>query len=190
VAEHRFDPIAFVFGGLALAAGTIVLTGGELTSEGRVLLPLGLITLGIAVLLSVLRRDPRVAAAFDTTADPSDDDGRSDLDDLFAPVDDVLTHWPPDSAPRPAGTDAGGDTLADTGVAAEADVGAGATSSDDETVADDTVTNDTVTDDTVTGDTVTGETSTDDTTTDDTVTNETSDDDTVTDDTRPGDGPH
>ena len=154
MAEHRFDPIAFVFGGLALAAGTIVLTGGELTNEGRVLLPLGLITLGIAVLLSVLRRDPRVAAAF-APADPSDDDGRSDLDDLFAPVDDVLTHWPPDSAPRPAGTDAGDDTLTDTGVAAEADVGAGATSSDDppadDTVADDTVADGTVTDDTPPG---------------------------------------
>jgi hypothetical protein len=168
VAEHRFDPIAFVFGGLALAAGTIVLTGGELTNEGRVLLPLGLITLGIAVLLSVLRRDPRVTAAFEPPAEPSDDDGRSDLDDLFAPVDDVLTHWPPDSAPRPAGPVTGDDTLTDTdtdtGVAADADTGAGTAPSDD-TPSDDTPADDTVADDTVA-------------------------DGTVTDDTPPGGGPH
>ena len=93
MAEHRFDPVAFVFGGLALAAGTIVLAGGELTEEGRVLLPLGLITLGIAVLISVLRRDPRVAAAFDPPADPPIGADHSDLDDLFAPVDDVLATW-------------------------------------------------------------------------------------------------
>jgi hypothetical protein len=132
VAEHRFDPIAFVFGGLALAAGVIVLAGGELTSEGRVLLPLGLITLGIAVLLSVLRRDPRVAAVLDPPTEPPDDHGRSDLDDLFAPVDDVLIHWPPDPAPRPAGTEAGDHTPAG------ADAGVETAAAD----ADDTVTDD------------------------------------------------
>lgn len=119
MAEHRFDPVAFVFGGLAVAAGGIVLTGGELTDEGRVLFPGGLIALGCAVLVNVLRRDPAVAPAVGSPSvppgvDPDDSEAgsdHSDLDDLFAPVDEVLTSWPSDPAPvaadpaRPAGTD-------------------------------------------------------------------------------------
>ncbi|MDD9372256.1 MAG: hypothetical protein PV358_19190 [Acidimicrobiales bacterium] len=98
MAEHRFDPVAFVFGGLALAAGTIVLTGGELTDEGRVLLPGGLIALGVAVLASVARREVRDAPAIEPSAAAGGENGgdHSDLDDLFAPVDDVLTSWPTD----------------------------------------------------------------------------------------------
>lgn len=106
MAEHRFDPVAFVFGGLALAAGGIVLAGGELTDEGRVLLPGGLIALGFAVLVNVVRRDPRVAAAVSPTAAEDERDDHSDLDDLFAPVDDVLNSWPSEPAPSP---DASGD---------------------------------------------------------------------------------
>ena len=100
MAEHRFDPVAFVFGGLALAAGTIVLAGGELTDEGRVLLPGGLIALGVAVLASVARREGREAAAIEPSAVIGGESGddHSDLDDLFAPVDDVLTSWPTDPA--------------------------------------------------------------------------------------------
>lgn len=95
MAEHRFDPVVFVFGGLALAAGAIVLTGGELTDQGRILLPGGLIALGLAVLASVARRDPRPAAEVEApTGQPVWDD-HSDLDDLFAPVDEVLTSWSP-----------------------------------------------------------------------------------------------
>lgn len=133
MAEHRFDPVAFVFGGLAVAAGGIVLTGGELTDEGRVLLPGGLIALGCAVLVNVLRRDPPTVAAVGSLSVPPGgdlDDGdagsdHSDLDDLLAPVDDVLTSWPSDPArmdtdpARPARTDddphrAGGHGTADT----------------------------------------------------------------------------
>ena len=118
MAEHRFDPVAFVFGGLALAAGTIVLAGGELTDEGRVLLPGGLIALGVAVLASVARREGREAAGIEPSAVIGGESGddHSDLDDLFAPVDDVLTSWPTDPAPaRDTGTEqdpADGDTVA------------------------------------------------------------------------------
>jgi len=116
VAEHRFDPVAFVFGGLALAAGTIVLAGGELTDEGRVLLPGGLIALGVAVLASVARREGPEPAATEPSAAIGGESGddHSDLDDLFAPVDDVLTSWPTDPGPaRDTGTDpADGDTVA------------------------------------------------------------------------------
>jgi len=116
VAEHRFDPVAFVFGGLALATGTIVLAGGELTDEGRVLLPGGLIALGVAVLASVARREGREAAAIEPSAAIGGESGddHSDLDDLFAPVDDVLTSWPTDPA-RDTGTEqdpADGDIVA------------------------------------------------------------------------------
>lgn len=127
MAEHRFDPVALVFGGLAIAAGSIVLTGGELTDEGRVLVPGGLIAAGCAVLVNVLRRDPAVPTAVGSPSvlpgvDPDDSDAgsdHSDLDDLFAPVDEVLTSWPSDPArmatdtARPAGTD--GDPHRDEG---------------------------------------------------------------------------
>jgi hypothetical protein len=45
-----------VFGGLALAAGFVVLAGGSLTDEARVLLPAGLIALGVALLVKVAGR--------------------------------------------------------------------------------------------------------------------------------------
>jgi len=53
---HRFDPVAAVLGLLFLAAGVVVLTGGELIDEGRVLVPLGLIGLGAALLARVAGR--------------------------------------------------------------------------------------------------------------------------------------
>jgi hypothetical protein len=61
VADHPFDPVAFVFGGLALAAGIVVLAGGSLTDEARVLLPAGLITLGLAMFVKLARREPAPA---------------------------------------------------------------------------------------------------------------------------------
>ena len=48
--RHPFDPVAFVLGTLAVTAGLIVLGGGELL-EARLLIPLGLVALGIAVLV-------------------------------------------------------------------------------------------------------------------------------------------
>jgi hypothetical protein len=51
VARHPFDPVSFVFGLLATSAGIVVLADGELVEEARILLPLGLIAFGVAVLL-------------------------------------------------------------------------------------------------------------------------------------------
>jgi hypothetical protein len=53
VDRHPFDPVKFVLGSLALAAGLIVLAGGELIDSARVLLPCGLIAFGIAVLVKL-----------------------------------------------------------------------------------------------------------------------------------------
>ena len=49
--RYPFDPVAFVLGTLAVTAGVIVLGGGELLEEARLLIPLGLVALGIAVLV-------------------------------------------------------------------------------------------------------------------------------------------
>lgn len=132
MARHPFDPVSFVFGGLALAAGFVVLAGGSLTDEARVLLPAGLIALGVALLVKVAGRpdEPSPAPAGASTAShrgPDDpfatmpDDviagAESDLDRLFAPVDDVLSAWDADRAA--ATVLAGGDTGIDpVGVAA------------------------------------------------------------------------
>jgi hypothetical protein len=51
VDRHPFDPVAFVLGTLAVTAGFIVLGGGELLEEARLLIPLGLVALGIALLV-------------------------------------------------------------------------------------------------------------------------------------------
>jgi hypothetical protein len=114
VASHPFDPVAFVFGGLALTAGVVVLAGGSLTDEARVLLPAGLITFGVAMFVKVARREPSLFAdptvdPFAPAAGPAGDD--SDLDHLFAPVDDVLSRWDADRAA--AGAPAGDTLVAD-----------------------------------------------------------------------------
>ncbi|HEY6416562.1 MAG TPA: hypothetical protein VIX41_10005, partial [Acidimicrobiales bacterium] len=114
VPRHRFEPVAFVFGAVFVAAGVIVLAGGELTEEGRALVPTGLIALGVALLVHVGRRGrpPAPAGPVATPAARVDD---QDLDDLFAPVDDALADWdranaaagPADaSAPAIPGTEA------------------------------------------------------------------------------------
>ncbi|HEY7070988.1 MAG TPA: hypothetical protein VH479_12775 [Acidimicrobiales bacterium] len=54
--RHSFDPVTFVLGSLALAAGLIVLGGGELIGNARVLVPLGLIAFGLAVLVKLSGR--------------------------------------------------------------------------------------------------------------------------------------
>lgn len=51
--KHPFDPVTFVLGCLALAAGLIVLAGGDLIDNARVLLPCGLIAFGLAVMVKL-----------------------------------------------------------------------------------------------------------------------------------------
>ena len=99
--RHRFEPVALVFGAVFVAAGLIVLAGGELTEEGRALVPAGLIALGVALLVHVGRRGrpPAPAGPVAPPLPPVDD---RDLDDLFAPVDDALADW--DRANAAAGT--------------------------------------------------------------------------------------
>jgi hypothetical protein len=53
VDKHPFDPVTFVLGCLALAAGLIVLVGGDLIDNARVLLPCGLIAFGLAVMVKL-----------------------------------------------------------------------------------------------------------------------------------------
>jgi hypothetical protein len=43
--------VSFVLGLMAVASGLIVLAGGNLVEQARILLPLGLIAFGIAVLV-------------------------------------------------------------------------------------------------------------------------------------------
>jgi hypothetical protein len=85
--------VAFVFGAVFVAAGLIVLAGGELIDEGRALIPAGLIALGVALLVHVGRRGrpPAPAGAVAPHAPQVADD--RDLDALFAPVDDALADW-------------------------------------------------------------------------------------------------
>jgi hypothetical protein len=92
VPRHRFEPVAFVFGAMFVAAGVIVLAGGELTEEGRALVPGGLIALGVALLVHVARRG-RPPAPAGPVAPPAPRDDDRDLDDLFAPVDAALADW-------------------------------------------------------------------------------------------------
>jgi hypothetical protein len=104
VPRHRFEPVALVLGAVFVAAGVIVLAGGEVTEEGRALIPAGLIALGVALLVHVDRRGRPPAPAAAPPAPRLDD---RDLDDLFAPVDDALADW--DRANATAGpADAGG----------------------------------------------------------------------------------
>ena len=74
--SHRFNPVALVFGLVFAAAGAIVLSGGELIDEGRPLIPAGLIALGVALLVQVVRRarpgdEAPSAVAAATSPDPT-----------------------------------------------------------------------------------------------------------------------
>jgi len=93
VPRHRFDPVALVFGAVFVAAGVIVLAGGELTEEGRALIPAGLIALGVALLVHVGRRGRPPAPAGSVAPPPPRIADDRDLDALFAPVDDALADW-------------------------------------------------------------------------------------------------
>ncbi|MGH9290741.1 MAG: hypothetical protein ACRD0V_21000 [Acidimicrobiales bacterium] len=99
--RHRFDPVALVFGAVFVAAGSIVLAGGELIEEGRALVPAGLIALGVALLVHVGRRARPSATVPQTTPGVA---GDQDFDALFAPVDDARTDWDrthPSTGPTP-----------------------------------------------------------------------------------------
>jgi len=102
MARHRFDPVSLVCGGLAIAAGVVVLAGGELTEEARQLLPAGLVAVGVVLLVRVARSDPPPAAP----PPPAVRSTGLDLDDdLFAPVDrddDLIARFDPDE-PRSGG---------------------------------------------------------------------------------------
>jgi hypothetical protein len=106
VPRHRFEPVALVFGAVFVAAGVIVLAGGELTEEGRALVPAGLIALGVALLVHVGRRGRPPAPAAPLAAPPPRVDDQ-DLDDLFAPVDDALADWDRAHAASTAAADVG-----------------------------------------------------------------------------------
>ena len=62
MARHRFDPVSFVFGALAIASGVVVLAGRSLAEDARVLVPAGLIALGVALLVKVAGRGAATAA--------------------------------------------------------------------------------------------------------------------------------
>ena len=98
MARHPFDPVSFVLGGVAIASGTVVLADRSLTDDARVLLPAGLIALGIALFARVVRRgthpvppdpaptpapvpptvDPPVTDASIPDGDPTPDDAEGD----------------------------------------------------------------------------------------------------------------
>jgi hypothetical protein len=102
VPRHRFDPVALVLGAVFVAAGLIVLAGGELIEEGRALVPAGLIALGVALLVHVGRRARPSATVPQATPRVA---GDQDFDALFAPVDDALADWDrthPSTGPPPA----------------------------------------------------------------------------------------
>jgi hypothetical protein len=97
VTRHPFDPISFTVGVLALAAGAVVLAGGTLTDEARLLLPAGLIAVGVALLAKVLDRPDRTlppSAGVATAAEPSTHpSGPAD------PLLDLRSDLPPASDP-------------------------------------------------------------------------------------------
>jgi hypothetical protein len=86
--RHRFDPVSFVLGVMAVTAGLIVLGGGSLL-DATVLLPVGLITLGVAILLQVGARREEPPGPVTTPSAPTGDAGLTlsgaDLYDLLVP---------------------------------------------------------------------------------------------------------
>jgi hypothetical protein len=109
VTRHPFDPISFTVGVLALLAGAVVLAGGTLTDEARLLLPAGLIALGVALLAKVLDRPDRTPPR---SAEPAA--GRAADGPSTQPVDVWLDPWPDlPSAPDPSARDLSGNAATD-----------------------------------------------------------------------------
>jgi hypothetical protein len=79
VDRHTVDPVALVFGLAFVAAGAIVVSGGRLIDEGRVLVPLGLVAFGVALLF---RSSPRSTTSTEPAAgtDAPADDPEADDD--------------------------------------------------------------------------------------------------------------
>ncbi|MFO7281404.1 MAG: hypothetical protein C0P77_013450 [Thermoanaerobacterales bacterium] len=76
MARRRFDPVSFVLGCATVAAGVVVLAGGELIEEARWLLPATLIGVGAAVLVRIGRRhagSPGAAGGAGTAGGAADD---------------------------------------------------------------------------------------------------------------------
>jgi hypothetical protein len=115
VASHRVNPVALVFGLVFAAAGAIVLSGGELIDEGQPLIAAGLIALGVALLVQVVRRarpgdEAPSAVAAATSPDPTawgDTYGRSSTGSEAGevcdgdPTDGDPTHVDPTEASDP-----------------------------------------------------------------------------------------
>jgi hypothetical protein len=53
----RFDPISLVFGLVFAIAGVIAISGASIVDDGRWLLPVGLIGLGLALMVQARRRN-------------------------------------------------------------------------------------------------------------------------------------
>jgi hypothetical protein len=81
---HPFDPVSFVIGAVAVAAGLVVLLGGSLVDAARALVPIGLIAVGVALLVKAGARNESPVPV----ADGAPADGRpsgADLYDLLVP---------------------------------------------------------------------------------------------------------
>ena len=88
-ARHRFDPVSFVLGVMAVTAGLIVLGGGSLLDDATVLFPAGLIALGVAILLQVGARREEPPGPVTVPSPPTGVAGQTlsgaDLYDLLVP---------------------------------------------------------------------------------------------------------
>jgi len=104
VTKHPFDPVALVFGLVFAAAGVIVMTGGRLIDEGRVLAPLGLVALGVGLLLRPARPTPTPPAP--TAPLGYADAAATDPGTHVAPLPDWPTDRTTPDPDRPAPTDA------------------------------------------------------------------------------------
>jgi hypothetical protein len=89
LARHRFDPVSFVLGVMAVTAGLIVLGGGSLLDDATVLFPAGLIALGVAILLQVGARREEPPLPVTVPSPPMGVGGQTlsgaDLYDLLVP---------------------------------------------------------------------------------------------------------
>ncbi len=88
-ARHRFEPVSFVLGVIAVTAGLVVLAGGSLLDDATVLFPAGLIALGVAILLQVGSRREQPPGPVTVPSPPTGVAGQTlsgaDLYDLLVP---------------------------------------------------------------------------------------------------------
>jgi hypothetical protein len=102
VAERRADPVTFVLGGLSIAAGSIVLAGASLIDQARILLPVGLIAFGIALLVRVGGADGGRPATSQPAPSPTPKPGTPDD---TAPEPTIVDTLEP-TGPEPTAADA------------------------------------------------------------------------------------